>query len=60
MSNKNNSSFRESTATKGKAGGVSGTSTHNSTDFNPTPKQAYCYLKLKDNKTNEVGYGGGA
>lgn len=28
--------------------------------FNLTPKQAYAYLKLTDNKTKEIGYGGGA
>lgn len=29
-------------------------------EFNPTPKQALAYLKLKDNTTQEIGYGGGA
>lgn len=29
-------------------------------EFNPTPKQAVAYLKLKDNTTQEIGYGGGA
>lgn len=28
--------------------------------FNPTPKQALAYIKLKDNTTREIGYGGGA
>lgn len=28
--------------------------------FNLTQKQAYAYLKLVDNKTKEIGYGGGA
>lgn len=28
--------------------------------FNPTPKQALAYLKLKDNQVREIGYGGGA
>lgn len=28
--------------------------------FNLTPKQAFAYLKLVDNKSKEIGYGGGA
>lgn len=28
--------------------------------FNPTPKQALAYIYLTDNKTTEIGYGGGA